>query len=323
MPSATAQLAARRMLRRFGMGLLLVLLVAPASSTGRVHRHLEVLLSGEDAIYTELLESFRSWLGDLDATEMTLSISLADEVAESGGGGNPDLLIAVGSRAAQVAAQNAGTRPVLAVLAPRSALEPLRGRTGARFSAIYLDQPPGRLMALGRAALPRARRAGMLAGPDLQPGPEAFRRMAEVQGFSLNIQAFAAGDNPTSRIRRILDESEVVLAPYDPLVFGTATAKWLLYMAYQRGLPVIGFSRSYVRAGALAAVYSTPEQIGRQTAEVVRKWLREDARALPAAVYPAYYNVEVNDSVARTLGIDAPDPQVLAGQVARLSGGVR
>jgi len=320
MVSANAQGGARRMLRRFSMGLLLVLLVAPVSSTGRLHRHLEVVLSGEDAIYTELLEAFRSWLGDVDAAEMTLSVSLADEVAEDGGG-NSDLVIAVGSRAAQVAALSAGTRPVLAVLAPRSALEPLRGRMGAPFSAIYLDQPPGRLMALGRAALPRAQRAGMLAGPDLQPGPDAFRRVAEKQGFSLNIQTFAAGDNPTSFITRILDDSELVLAPYDPLVFGSATAKWLLYMAYQRGLPVIGFSRSYVRAGALAAVYSTPKQIGRQTAEVVRKWLRDGDRVLPAAVYPIYYSVEVNASVARTLGIDAADPQVLAGQVERLSGG--
>jgi ABC-type uncharacterized transport system substrate-binding protein len=320
MVSVNAQGMARRMLRRIGAGLLLVLLVAPVSSTGRVHRHLEVVLSGEDAIYTELLEAFSSWLGGVETAEITLTVVLADELAE-GGGGDSDLVIAVGSRAAQVAVRIAGTRPVLAVLAPRSALEPLRGGMGTTLSSVYLDQPPDRLMALVRAVLPQAHRAGMLAGPDLQPGPGEYRRVADEQGFSLNIQALAASDNPSSRITRILDDSEVVLAPYDPLVFGTATAKWLLYMAYQRGLPVIGFSRSYVRAGALAAVYSTPEQIGRQAAEIVQHWLLDGDRALPAAAYPAYYSVDVNTSVARTLGIDATDPQVLAGQVGRLSGG--
>ena len=116
---------------------------------------------------------------------------------------------------------------------------------------------------------------------------------------------------------KLLRESELVVAPYDPLVFNTDTAKWLLYMAYQRGLPVLGFSLSYVRAGALAAVYSTPEQMGRQAAESVRRWLRDGVRTLPQATYPAYFSVAVNHSVARTLGVEAPAPEVL---MQKLSG---
>ncbi len=98
-----------------------------------------------------------------------------------------------------------------------------------------------------------------------------------------------------------------MLALYDPVAFKPVTAKWLLYMAYQRGLPVIGFSRAYLKAGAVASVFSTPEQIGRQAGEWLLQWLESGGKDLGDPQYPKYYSVDFNQPVAESLEIGIPD----------------
>lgn len=315
--------------RRFALSqalrvVLLVALLLPLSTFAVDSQRLAVVLSAESALYNELLEAVRNELsGELAAGAVVLETRVL-----SGDGDAPelppaDLILTVGSRATRAVCEMAETPPVLAALVPRTMVAALRAAGHAPRSVIYLDQPPARLLGLGRALFPAARQAGMLVGPALREELPDYRQVAARNRFALAVQGVEEGANASASIRQLLDESDLVVAPYDPLVFNTDTAKWLLYMAYQRGLPVLGFSLSYVRAGALAAVYSTPEQMGRQAAESVRRWLRDGVRTLPQATYPAYFSVAVNHSVARTLGVEAPAPEVLmqklSGSLAEVS----
>ena len=92
-----------------------------------------------------------------------------------------------------------------------------------------------------------------------------------------------------------------MLAVADPAVFNSATVSNVLLASYRAKLGVYGFSPSYVKAGALVAVYSTPAQIGVHTADTVRALLR--GSAVPALQYPADFTVSVNEHVARSLGL--------------------
>ena len=48
-----------------------------------------------------------------------------------------------------------------------------------------------------------------------------------------------------------------------------ATAKWILQLSYRYRVPVIAYSMAYLNGGALAAIYSSPENVGRQTADLI------------------------------------------------------
>ena len=41
----------------------------------------------------------------------------------------------------------------------------------------------------------------------------------------------------------------------------------ILLTSYRRGVPLVGLSQAYVNAGALAAIFSTTEQLAEQTRE--------------------------------------------------------
>ena len=95
------------------------------------------------------------------------------------------------------------------------------------------------------------------------------------------------------------------------MVVSRDTAQSLLLTTYRANIPVIAFSHAYVRAGALAAVYSTPEQIGQQTGEAILRLNQSGSWNLPKPQYPKYFSVSVNSQVARSLGLEIESEQVL------------
>jgi ABC-type uncharacterized transport system substrate-binding protein len=83
-------------------------------------------------------------------------------------------------------------------------------------------------------------------------------------------------------------------------------------------VPVIGFSQAYVRAGALAAVHSTANQIGRQAGEWIAELAHTDNWQLGTPRYPRYYSVAVNTQVAQSLNLNVRNENVLLQQLQQL-----
>ena len=118
----------------------------------------------------------------------------------------------------------------------------------------------------------------------------------------------------------MLGRSDLLLAAPDAQVYTRSTLQGMLLSAYRANNPVIGFSSAYVRAGALAAVYSTPEQIGRQAAEMILRAAGQTDWQLPAPQNPRYFSVEVNRDVARALGLSLEEDSRLLERLKRSEG---
>jgi len=117
-------------------------------------------------------------------------------------------------------------------------------------------------------------------------------------------------DDLTSSLKPLLETSSALLAVPDPLVHQRGTAQTLLLTSYRYQKPVIGYSQAYVTAGALAAVYSSPENIARQAAEITRNYPDRQS-TLPSPQPPRYFSVGINRQVARSLNIDIQDSESL------------
>jgi len=140
-----------------------------------------------------------------------------------------------------------------------------------------------------------------------------------VFGLALNVTRIDQDDDPAGAIQRVLDGNDVVIATFDPQAYTPATAKWLLYLAFQQQRPIVGFSYALLKAGAVAAVFSTPEQIAEHAADLVGEWLRTGL--LPSGTaHPRYYHIGLNAPVAKKLGIAAPLESDLERAVQELLG---
>lgn len=176
-------------------------------------------------------------------------------------------------------------------------------------TAVFLDQPYNRQLALARLVSPEASKIATAFGPNSQKDLELLQQAATDNQFDLLHETLEESDNPIHKLQPLIKQSDVFLSLPDKSVFNRTTAKWILYISLRQRTPLIGFSRKYVEAGALAAVFSTPEQIGKQTAELIEA--NRLTKRLPAPSHPKYFEVSTNETVARTLKIKLPTAEVL------------
>ena len=100
----------------------------------------------------------------------------------------------------------------------------------------------------------------------------------------------------------MLDRIDVLLALPDVKIHNRRNVSSILLTTYRNRIPLIGFSSAYVKAGALAAIYSTPENIGDQLAELTVQLLTADG-IMQQVIYPKYFSLSINSRVARSLGL--------------------
>lgn len=235
------------------------------------------------------------------------------------------LVLAVGAGAARTLAKMEVGAPILTVLVPRQTFDRIATESGRRprsggLSALYLDQPLSRQFHLLRLTLPGKKRVAALLGPESAGLGGRLRSVAAKAGFELQTEQIAEEAEIIPALNRLLPGNDALLALPDGLAFNRNTARPILLTSYRNQRPLIGFSQAYVTAGALAAVYSTPAQLARQTAEFLRG-LPAGRVLLGSPQYPSYFSVQVNRNVARSLGLDVPDEVFLREALERLGDG--
>lgn len=214
------------------------------------------------------------------------------------------VIVTVGSQAARITASLAPPRPVIHTLIPATTYHNLpAGPGGANGgSAILLDQPAERQMALLRLALPEWRRVALLAGHGADPRVRRLADAARERQFDVRESLVGSERELYPALQKVLTEPAILIATPDAQIFSSLTIQNVLLTAYRNRSPVLGFTAAYVRAGALLSLYSTPAQIGQQASELAIRALR--GSPLPPVLPPSLFEVAVNTNVARSLGIE-------------------
>lgn len=294
---------AHRLIRLLALWCALVM--APAWGEGGV----QLILSEPGGAYQDLLDAFRSTLGGRKPMRVwNLSDLGADQILAMSRG--DDLLVPVGAKAARFLADyHAGRAPVLSLLLPRSSVEHLRWPAGlgkGRMSAVYIDQPPGRILNLIKTALPAASRVGMLVAEESQATARLMAQEAGRHRLTLLTEFVETAEDVAPALRRLLPQCDVLLLVPDSLVINAGNAQNVLLTTYRHRIPVVGFSQGLAKAGAVASAYSSPAQIGRQGAALALRWL-VDGDDLPPTQAATEFSLAFNPRVARALGLALPD----------------
>lgn len=279
---------------------------------------LGIVTSGQGPAYDEFVDAVRNELKTLPGLKIYSTALDADAPAAR----LPEdtfMVLTVGVQATRrFVADPDGRWPILGVMVPRASFEALApaGRNPRRISAIYLDQPPLRQVELIRTLLPGVRNIGLVVGPTNQRDLDAVRALAASKGLSIVTEKASRDTELYPALQSVLKSSDVLLALPDPYVVNVATAQNLLLTSFRFRVPVIGYSAAYVRAGALAAAYSTPRQIGGEAAQIVRQTWR--GTGLPAPRYPRNFSIAINRALAQSLELNLPDEALVQQRLQSL-----
>ena len=219
-----------------------------------------------------------------------------------------EYIVTVGSAAAAMVYSRKPKVPVISVLITENSFSTLAKKYygsidaafDARVSSICLDQPITRSIQLAKLLIPDVSDIGLMLGPASTPRKGWLKEHISNSGMIPNFVEISAKDNPIHKIEPVLSRSDVFIPLSDSRLINIATAKWILHLSYRYKVPVIAFSKSYLEAGALAAVYSSPSDVAKDTAE----WLLNLGESEVGGLFkPNHYSLNFNQSVAANLKI--------------------
>lgn len=304
---------------RFFASIVLVLgLFAPCLA--QAYTGITIVMSSPTATNLEFVETFRAEI--IAAKNTNLRIKLIDlseseklVVAE-----NSELVIALGTKALAASSKLKHTTPVLGVFTPQPTFNSLLSnsrRILGNFSAIVLDQPYARQFSLIKTVLPDAKNLGVLLGPNSSLDLDILREAGEDEHLNIMQENIRQESELIPHLTTLLEITDALMAIPDALVYTRETAQPILLTSYRYQKPVFGFSQSYVRAGALAAVYSTSKQLAKQAAEIAIKYQLLPG-ILPPPQTPKYFSVTVNYQVARSLNLQVADEDSINKKILAL-----
>lgn len=285
-------------------GLLCILLLFPLQCLAD-DLNVLLVLSGSATPYQTFTTSFRQHM----PAHIHVSV-LEHAEAFSGAEQQADLIVTVGVKAGEWVVSRT-TRPVLAAMLPSYEYANLLAGypSTKQFSAIFVDQPWSRQVNLLRAALPDHKQIGLLHSPETPLDLKGLKELLARYGATLIEKSADSSDTLFNSLNSVLMHSDVLLAVPDNKIYNSNNIRNILLSSYRDRIPMVGLSQAYVRAGALCAVFSTPENLAVQASAETVSFAQTGQ--LPKAQFPKLYNVAVNREVALMLGIHLKSPEQL------------
>ena len=219
-------------------------------------------------------------------------------VARSGLG----LYLAVGPAALQASLVADVPGTLVSSFVSSEAFRRLRGAAptrGKQLTGVYAEASPAAQMQLIRHLYRRRVMVGVLVSASTRHLQAAIEKAADAADLAVSFVEVRPGESPV-RSLAALSSASVLLAVPDPDLYNAEVARAILESTYRRRQGVIGFSKSMVGAGTLAAAYATLDDIVAQLDEMIDGLL---AGQVIEPQYPAYWRVAINESVARSLDI--------------------
>ena len=233
------------------------------------------------------------------------------------------LILAVGMRASAMLAKKKPHTPVISVYIPQyayqSLLEKYSSYTRTYFvGAVFIDQPLHRQLRLAHLLVPDANKMGMILGPVSSQTISNNKELINHESMYVSKLKVLGGVIDLPSLQTLMRDNDVILTLPDPTVHQPINAKRILYNAYRAKKPIIAFSKSYVDAGALASIYSTPDQIGRQAAEKLNSYFLSTDSQRENYETAAYFEISLNPNVAWSLDIRLPDVEQLHDKIMKM-----
>lgn len=309
--------------------LCLLLLLTTSLSWAKAYRIL-IVSSGDSPLYTQIVDTIQTTVSSNSTAPGTRvnttldviylkSISTTSQLQERTK--NQDLILTIGQRAMILASKIKNSPPIITTLIPRQSFNQYRNalrKENRKVTALFIDSPPKRQILLAKILLGDLQRLGVLISKTSPYSTNNIQSAIQKQGINSHIQTVHNPENLIRNLSQVLNKSDAFLALPDAQIFNRRTARNILLTTYRQRTPVIAYSESYVKAGALAAVYSTPQQISKQIGELLLSILNSGLIFPAMNSHPREFEVAINQNVAKSLGIPTRKRAVIKNQLLKL-----
>jgi putative tryptophan/tyrosine transport system substrate-binding protein len=173
--------------------------------------------------------------------------------------------------------------------------------------------PPGIPLELRASAqldfikgIPQLKRVGVIHNPAKNREVAAELKDLQSKGAPIVLVEASSPEGLEAAVQSLSGKADCLLMLSDPQLYSPQTAPQLILNTLQRGLPIVAPSPAYVKAGALAGIYASPDEMGCLAAGFAAKiFAGEKSSALPYG-WATKAKSAVNLVVAERLKIQIP-----------------
>lgn len=231
--------------------------------------------------------------------------TISQQLAESS-----DVVLAIATPSAQSLANTTQTTPVIfsAVTDPVSAkLVESREHPGGNVTGTS-DQSSDAISTqinLIKKVLPKAKTIGILytqSEPNSVVQKDEAKRILEEKGFTVVEKTILDSNNVKAAAESLMAEVDMVFVPTDNII--SSTMETVKQVSIKHKVPVFGGSTEMVAVGGLYNYGTNYEELGRQTARMLIRVLKDEKPENIAVELPEKLELHTNQEMADALGID-------------------
>jgi ABC-type uncharacterized transport system substrate-binding protein len=257
-----------------------------------------ILKSSDNPFFNQTVEKL------LNSTQLHIKfrILLAEDYVRSPPKVKPDAIITLGYVAAKTTHD---IKDIPVIHAYLTEFQSRKQLAVSEHSVLFLEQPLERYL-IFIAKLLNPDSTGIIRTENNTISDKTISRLSDKTGVKLDQRVFNSDDNPINLVRQVLRDNDLLLSLPEPSVYKQSTLKGILLSSYRMNKPVISYSPAHVKSGALAAIFTSPQQIGEQLARILEERLSKPRKKGDKFFFADQFEISVNRRVARALELEIP-----------------
>ncbi len=213
----------------------------------------------------------------------------------------PDLILAVGTKAALVAHQDIEDIPIVFAMVSRPEVY---GLIGDNITGVSLNIAPYIQFKALKSILPGTERIGVIYNPEIS---EKAVAMAADDARKLDLELIAkevrsSRDVPDA-LRRLRGSMDALWMVMDETIVESTTLEHIMLFTLRNKVPFMGLSVRFVQDGALLALSSDYQDVGRQAGEMVNQIIGGKSASDLSIVPPEKTLLVLNLNTAKIIGV--------------------
>ena len=289
---------------------ILLVLFSRSWDTHADSKHHVVIITSSNSSYQQ--QTAASIQDQLEATDTIIMIISTDDIISSAQNVKT-LYVAIGEHAINSLHEYDSNAFVLRISSTA---------TGHKYTSAQSDfltaQPDCRHIQLIKSINPGWSAAGLLSSIGSLDIAAALTKCAIRHNINLQVYAITDKSDLLITLENAVEDNKVLLAIPDPFIYNSNTVKNILLTAYRHRTPVIGYSESFVQAGAVAAVYTSPQAVGNMSAEIITGFFKNNWQFNKNIYITDDFSISTNTQVATSLDISLPDEESIRKSINRM-----
>lgn len=295
-------------IKRLILAILLSMLLVPVS---RADQDMLLVLSSDTAIYNNFYTSLQTRLKNNN-----LQVAYANEITKELLN-KYKIVITAGKDATIEITRHNTTSTIIYSLVTMDFFnnsDLVNGCAGSACYGVYIDQPLQRYIKLVDALFDDSYSIAVPLSENSRYSKNVISSGLRQFGLKPNIFNINREENISRQLQNNLARHSVLLALPDTDIYNSNTAKSVLLTTYHLNVPIVAYSKAFSKAGALASLYSSIDDIADKTAQISVA-ITQGTPPVQAGYHPENYSLEINTAVARSLSIHIPEMSAIKRKI--------